>query len=179
MQSLPQLNTDAPARREAASNWGDFKNQRDGDKAVAGARYGLALKSAQAAPTAMADGMVEANRALGVNPATVSPPAAAAGAVTATTAPKPAQTADEGKLRLAQYSNQGRLVAGKNFFQNTSNQWVDSAAQQLQNAKKQRIQFNSTEYFAFAAKERRALPWLALGANVQFVLDETLYEIYE
>ena len=51
--------------------------------------------------------------------------------------------------------------------------------QKAQNAKRQRIQFNSKEYFAFAAKERRALPRLALGQNVQFVLDETLYEIYD
>jgi hypothetical protein len=54
---------------------------------------------------------------------------------------------------------------------------VDADAQKLQNAKRQRIQFNSSEYFAFAAKERRALPYLALGEEVQFVLDGTLYEI--
>ena len=41
------------------------------------------------------------------------------------------------------------------------------------------IQFNSAEYFTFAAKHPKALPWLALGQNVQFVLDDTLYEIYE
>ena len=56
---------------------------------------------------------------------------------------------------------------------------MDEAAQKLKNAKRQRIQFNSKEYFAFAAKDRRALPWLALGQNVQFVLDDTLYEIYD
>jgi hypothetical protein len=56
---------------------------------------------------------------------------------------------------------------------------VDAAVQKAQNAKRQRIQFNSTEYFAFAAKESRALPYLALGQNVQFVLDDTIYEIYD
>ena len=56
---------------------------------------------------------------------------------------------------------------------------MDESAQKQQNAKRQRIQFNSKEYFEFAAKDRRALPWLALGNNVQFVLDDTLYEIYD
>ncbi|MGC3956925.1 MAG: hypothetical protein QM813_02830 [Verrucomicrobiota bacterium] len=67
----------------------------------------------------------------------------------------------------------------RNFYQNTRNEWVDENVQKAQNLKRQRIQFNSKEYFTFAAKERRALPWLALGQNVQFVLDETLYEIYD
>lgn len=56
---------------------------------------------------------------------------------------------------------------------------MDEAVQKLKNAKRQRIEFNSKEYFAFAAKESRALPWLALGQNVQFVLDDMLYEIYD
>ena len=83
------------------------------------------------------------------------------------------------KVRLAQHSQLGQFVAGRNFYQNARNEWVDETAQKLQNAKRQRIQFNSKEYFAFAVKERRALPWLALGQNVQFVLDDTLYEIYD
>ena len=105
---------------------------------------------------------MEANRALGVT------------AVPATAAPSA-----DAKIRLVQYSQQGQLVAGKNFFQNANNQWVDTAVQKFQNAKKQRIQFNSAEYFDFAAKNPRALPWLALGQNVQFMMDDTLYEIYE
>jgi hypothetical protein len=86
---------------------------------------------------------------------------------------------EQSKLRLAQSSQQGQFVAGRNFYQNNRNEWVDENVQKTKNAKRQRIQFNSKEYFAFAAKERRALPWLALGQNVQFVLDETLYEIYD
>ena len=42
-----------------------------------------------------------------------------------------------------------------------------------------RIQFGSTEYFDLIAKQHKALPWLALGQNVQFVLDGTVYDIYE
>jgi hypothetical protein len=69
-------------------------------------------------------------------------------------------------------------VAGRNAFQN-GDQWVDSLAQKSPKAKHVRIQFNSDEYFALAAKEPKALPWLALGSNVQFVLNGTVYEIYE
>jgi len=170
MQSLPQLNTDTVARREAAANWDFFKRDKDGDKAVAGARYGYELKNAAAPAAAAASGAVEANRALGLQPAFVG----RAGSATVTATPS-----EDSKTRLVQYSQQGQFIAGKNFYQNASNQWVDESAQKLQNAKRQRIQFNSKEYFEFAAKERRALPWLALGQNVQFVLDDTLYEIYD
>jgi hypothetical protein len=112
---------------------------------------------------------MEANRALGFSGG------GGAGGIVA----MPPMSADDSKSRLANYSQNGQLIAGKNFFQNTSNQWVDSLTQKFQSAKRQRIQFNSTEYFAFAAKNSKALPWLALGQNVQFVLDDTLYDIYE
>jgi hypothetical protein len=85
---------------------------------------------------------------------------------------------DDSKVRLAQYSQQGQFINGKNFYQNGS-QWVDGEVQKLQNAKKVRVQFNSAEYFHLAATNSQALPWLALGQNVQFVLNDTLYEIYE
>lgn len=163
MQSLGRLGEDQMARREAAENYRYFRSDQSGDKALAGARSGYALKSAQAPAAAASDSFSEANRALGV---TTLP--------SSTAAPSP-----DSKVRLAQYSQNGQFIAGKNFFQNTSNQWVDAAAQKFQNAKLQRIQFNSTEYFAFAAKNSKALPWLALGQNVQFELDGTLYEIYE
>ena len=164
MQSLPQLNTDKLARSEAAANWGYFRDDVQGEKALAGARYGLALKNADVSSVAAISGATEANRALGLSGGGMAAPTAAPG---------------DSKARLASYSQQGQLVSGKNFFQNTSNQWVDSLAQKFQNANRQRIQFNSSEYFTFATKHPKALPWLALGQNVQFVLDDTLYEIYE
>jgi len=163
MQTLPQLREDQLARRAAADNWAYFNRDRAGEKAVAGARYGNELKMATAPSVAASTGALEANRALGVTtlPSSVAAPSA------------------DSKVRLAQYSQQGQFIAGKNFFQNANNQWVDAVAQKFQDAKKQRIQFNSTEYFAFAAKNSKALPWLALGQNVQFEMDGTLYEIYE
>lgn len=172
MQSLPQLREDRLARREAAQNWDSFKDERGGEKGLAGARYGIALKSANAPAAASAEGMVEASRALG-GEAFVQR-YGIPGRATVLSATPPA----DAKERLAQFSQQGLFVAGKNFYQNDT-QWVDAAAQKLQNAKKQRLQFNSSEYFAFAAKNPRALPWLSLGQNVQFVLGDTLIEVYE
>lgn len=169
LQSLPRIQSDGAVRREAAANWDAFKAQKDGEKAVAGARYGDALKYAATPEAALSASGAEADRALGLGSA-FRERYGLGSSVAA-----PATASNE---RLAQYAQQGRFIAGKNFFQNNT-QWVDEAAQKFQNAKRQRIQFNSPEYFAFAAKERRALPWLALGQNVQFVLDDTLYEIYE
>jgi Ca-activated chloride channel family protein len=174
MQSLPKIYSDSAVRQEAAQNWSDFNSAKDGEKAVAGARYGLALKSANAPTPAASAGSIEANRALGGEVFARRYSVAGNGSVASQTI-APAQ---DSKERLAQYSQQGQFRGGKNFYQNAA-QWVDTDAQRLQNAKRQRIQFNSSEYFAFAAKESRALPYLALGQNVQFVLDDIVYEIYD
>lgn len=154
---------DHSARREAAKAWDDFKTQREGSEAVAGARYGLALKSADAAAPAAVAGALESKRALGLyaSPGNSSAP-----------------PASPEKARLLQYSQPPTFVAGKTFFQN-DRQWIDSAVQKYPNAKRVRIQFASSEYFDLIAKNPKALPWLALGQNVQFVLDNTIYEIYE
>jgi hypothetical protein len=79
---------------------------------------------------------------------------------------------------MEQYTQQQRYVNGRNFFQN-GNQWVDSTVQDNQSAKHVRIQFNSAEYFDLISKQPQSLPWLALGNNVQFVLNGAVYEIYE
>jgi hypothetical protein len=89
-----------------------------------------------------------------------------------------ASPANRSKERLVQYSQQAQFVAGKSFFQNDQ-QWIDSAVQKHPEAKRVRIQFGSAEYFDLAAQHPNALPWLALGQNVQFVLDHTVYDIYE
>jgi Ca-activated chloride channel family protein len=160
LQSLPQFNADHAVRLVAAENWGAFKEERAGEKALAGARYGNQLKMADAPAVAAQSSSIEAYRALGLP-----------GEVTA--APS-----DDSKVRLAQYTQQTKFVNGRNFFQN-GKQWVDAAVQKLQNANRIRVQFNSPEYFALIKNEAKALPWLALGQNVQFVLGNTIYEVYE
>ncbi|MFP6902715.1 MAG: hypothetical protein VCB81_03550, partial [Verrucomicrobiia bacterium] len=73
-----------------------------------------------------------------------------------------------------------RYVAGKNFTQN-ERYWVDSAVQTAEaaKAKRNRVAFNSDAYFALLTKEPKAAQWLALGRNVQFVLNGTIHEIFE
>ncbi len=165
MQTLPELNKDKSATEFARQHWYAFKSESSGERALAGARYGSALKMADGS-FAISAATADANRAVGVTGAV--PPASVA-------APAP-----ESNVRLAQYSNegQGRFVGGRNFFQN-GNQWVDALVQKQANAKRVSIQFNSEEYFALAAREPLMLPWLALGQNVQFVWKGTVYEIHE
>jgi hypothetical protein len=168
MQSLPQLNIDSAAHDVAKQNWKAFKDTRGGEQALAGARYGSELRLAASAAVADATGAVEASRALGL-------PAAPAGVFRS---PESAPSADS-RERVVQYTQQTKYVNGRNFFQNQQQQWIDPGVQNLSGAKRLRLQFNSAEYFALAAREARALPWLSLGRNVQFVLDGAVYEIYE
>ena len=163
-RSLQGFDADRPAREEAAKAWSDFKDVSDGEKAIGGARSGSFYRMADAVGPAKAKGALESRRALGL-PATSGPTPSAS-------------PANQSRERLVQYSQQAQFVAGKSFFQNGP-QWTDSAVQKQPSAKRVRIQFGSEEYFDLVAKQPKALPWLALGQNVQFVLDNTVYDIYE
>jgi Ca-activated chloride channel family protein len=164
MRSLQEFERDRGAREQAADTWRRFKTERSGEGAVAGARYGMSLRSADAPPAAAAGGAFESQRALGLSPTTM-----AAG---------PAQPADASRARLLQYSQQTRFVAGKNFFQN-GDEWIDAAVQKAPDAKRVRVQFGSPDYFDLLSRHPNAAPWLALGRNVQFVLNDAVYEIHE
>ena len=124
----------------------------------------MAFKAADAPASAAASGALQSRRALGLASGSGGAPAAT--------------PADKSKERLVEYSQQTQFVAGKTFFQNDQ-QWLDSAIQKQPSAKRVRIQFGSAEYFDLVAKQPKALPWLALGQNVQFLLENTVYEIYE
>ena len=164
LHSLQGFDSDVGARREAAQARERYSMNRVGDQAVADARQGQLLKAANAAAPALAGGALEARQSLGLS----------AGPGNA----RPASSADRSKERLMEYSQQTQFVAGKSFFQNDK-QWIDSAIQQYPNAKCVRLQFGSAEYFDLIAKNPKTLPWLALGQNVQFVLDNTVFDIYE
>jgi len=82
----------------------------------------------------------------------------------------------EGNVRniAAQIKNiQGRAVYNVGKF------WVDSQVQQQKNQQAKRIQFASTEYFDLINKEPLSAQFLALGKNIRFVMNNTIYEIYE
>jgi hypothetical protein len=163
-RSLQSFDGDGGARREAEQAWSNFKKESSGGGAVASARYGMAFKSANAAAPAAVNGAIEARRSLGLSDL-------------ASSVAEPS-SADRSKDRLVQYAQQTQFVAGKSFFQNEK-QWIDSAVQKQSNAKRVRIQFGSADYFDLVARTPEALPWLALGQNVQFVLNNMIYDIYE
>jgi Ca-activated chloride channel family protein len=164
MRSLQGFDGDRDARTEAAQAWSDFKDVSAGAKAVAGARQGQLFKAADAPAPAAVSSALESRRALGL--------AGGSGGAAS------ASPANKSKERLVEYSQQGQFVAGKSFFQN-GQQWIDSAVQKQPDAKHVRIQFGSAEYFDLVAKQPKALPWLALGQNVQFILENTVYDISE
>jgi Ca-activated chloride channel homolog len=73
---------------------------------------------------------------------------------------------------------QARYVAGRAFFQN-GDLWVDSLAQALADEDIVRVDFNSDEYYELVERHPEARPWLALGRNVQFVMEGRIYDIRE
>ncbi|MEA2709028.1 MAG: Ca-activated chloride channel, partial [Phycisphaerales bacterium] len=73
------------------------------------------------------------------------------------------------------YGQQARVVNGKAFYQN-GNTWTDADAQK-QTTKRQRVRFNSDEYFQLARANAANAQWLSLGNEVDVVIGDTLYEI--
>ena len=82
------------------------------------------------------------------------------------------------KLDVA-FSTINRWLNGKTFAQNGA-QWNDTAIQSVKaDAKRNRVQFASKEYFDLITSKPESAQWLALGRNVQFTLGSELYEVFE
>jgi len=73
---------------------------------------------------------------------------------------------------------QTRNVQGRAVYQ-VGNNWVDSQVQAMRNANVQRVKFASAAYFDLLSKEPKAAPFLALGRNVSFAMNNQVYEVYE
>lgn len=169
---------DPTALADAGRNYSYFMNEKTGGRAVASSQSYNRLKLADAPSLAIQEGNVDAFKA--AEPERHSQMRALAGVASGSAAPESAIAAKPVILERAaqEYAQQSRFVAGKTFFQNAA-QWVDADAQKFENKKKVRVQFASAEYFDLQKKHPQAQVWLALGNNVQFVLEGTLYEIYE
>jgi Ca-activated chloride channel family protein len=154
-QSLPQMNSDKKALESAKDAYGKFQNEKDGAGGVANAQGQNQLK--YALQSSLSTSREASAQQLGGY-------AAAA----------PASKAEAG--RIAQYTQQTKFVNGRAFFQN-GNQWVDGKAQGL--TKRQKVQFNSPEYFDLIAKNPEAAQWLSLGKNMLLAINDTVYEITE
>ena len=68
VRSFQSFEGDSLVRQQAAQAWGQFKVEREGNRAIAGARSSLALKDASAAAPAAYSGALESRRALGLPP---------------------------------------------------------------------------------------------------------------
>ena len=171
-QTMPQLREDRAAYAVANQAFDSLAKDKSGAAAVSSARYGQAMRRAGNFAEASTMQRAEASRG---SWAMTAAPASVSGLGGGGVAAKPDTGAAD---RVTQYSQQQRFVAGRNFFQNGS-QWVDSEVQRNQAARRVRVQFNSKEYFDLLRKQPQSRSWLALGNNVQFVLEGTVYEIYD
>jgi Ca-activated chloride channel homolog len=169
-QTLPQLQEDAATKDATMKYSGELMRRRDGLGPVNQSRSELAFKSANTPADAISAGGAEAQRGFAAAAPQSSAPSGPAGGVVA------------GRSvvveRVAQYTQQTQFAGGRSFYQN-GNQWIDGSVQKLKNPKRVRIQFNSKEYFDLVAKKPETLRWLALGQNVQFALNDTIYEVVD
>ena len=177
-RSFQSLDKDSAAIRQGAELYDNFQHSISGGAAVANSQYGMNFRAAEVPAQALVD-----NLSLGTRQVAGSSVSAAAPApsmplqIYRNSAPD--KTKAEGNIlaQVNQSAQQTRFVNGKNFFLNNG-QWLDTDVQNASKAKRVRVQFNSNEYFELARTNRQALPWLAQGNNVQFVLGGQVYEIY-
>jgi Ca-activated chloride channel homolog len=96
--------------------------------------------------------------------------------------PAPASPpAEKSGYRAAQarnYAAQVQVVNGRAFYQNGST-WMDSTAQGKKSLRQVNVKFGSAEYFEVLKRNPGAAAWLALGSNVDVVVDGTLVSVRE
>jgi hypothetical protein len=141
--------SDAKRQLDSAKEEASQVAARSGEQAVANARAMGGMKNAENLPAAQATmpGLARAD------------------------------DSDAQGYRVARdYAQQVRNINGRAFYQN-ANRWTDSTAQQRQNLKQKRVRFNSDDYFALLRDHPTAAQWLALGNNIDIVIDDTIYSI--
>ncbi len=160
---------DARVQRELEGAYRQMGEAKSGDGAVAGSQSVNSLKSATtpAAPTTANESALR-----GLTGQSAADALATGGYKLDTDAGRAAQSVQQAQANA-------RYVKGRTFYQNGS-QWVDADVQkQSAQARRVRVTFNSEGYFELLAKHPEAAQWLALGRNVQVVLDGTIYDVVE
>ena len=166
-------------RRGVAQNLRSFQELEQDQGAVDAARSRLdSVRSESASESSRAGASaVENSQALqGLESVTNLPQAAPSAGLAKQSSGGANQGA--GGYRASQtrnYAQQVRVVGGRAFYQNGS-VWTDSAAQKPGLPQKQ-VAFGSAEYFALASRSPQAAQWLALGNQVDVVIDGYLYNI--
>jgi Ca-activated chloride channel family protein len=74
------------------------------------------------------------------------------------------------------YAQAVKVIGGRSFFQN-GKVWTDASAQQRRGLKRRQVRFASEEYFTLLRENREIAAWLALGSELDVVVDGTLFEI--
>jgi Ca-activated chloride channel homolog len=154
-----------------------YRMQMDkaGGAAVAGSRSLNSLKQANTPGEAIASGNYDVYRGESVASFSASP---ASPAGRARGGASNAVVVSALKAEAQQMQDQGRYAGGKTFFQHGA-RWVDADVQRQNNAKRARVQFASPEYFDLVKNQPQSKSWLALGANVEFTIGDTVYEVTE
>ncbi len=83
-----------------------------------------------------------------------------------------------GKGEVITLSQKMKNIQGRAVYFN-GNIWIDSAIHMKKFSLKKRIKFGGEEYFSLLKKHPSSAQFLALGNSIQFILNNTLYEIYE
>jgi Ca-activated chloride channel family protein len=194
MQTLREMKGDAPASERAAGRYTSAREEamdyrkRAGEKAVANAKDVDALKQswnlegAQPAELQKAQSQASAPAKSSAGGVAGNTPGAAGGqAQGGPVAAAPTTPAsDYGYRNNQNYAQQARVVNGRAFYQN-GNTWSDGTVQEAyaknRTLRQQQIKFNSDDYFSLLKKHPEAAQWLALGEEVDLVLDDTLYQV--
>ncbi len=188
-RSLQMLDKDAEAQTFYRKSWGDLSGKKDGYDGALNGRGNGSLKNAQTVAPALEKAKQE--NFGGVIAGNTAVSESSAGGMAAAKAPGGAGSgklgsglllhgkAGEVARRLDDAEQQTRWVNGKAFAQNGAN-WTDTAVQSVKSdAKRNRVQFASKDYFDLLTSKPESAQWLALGRNVQFALGSELYEVFE
>ena len=160
LRSFREMEQDRPAAGAARDQLNSVRaeaqapERRSGAEAVANALSVLGLKrSVNETQLQQAEGLAKSGAAAG-----------------------PAQGYRDWQTR--NYAQGVKVVAGRSFFQNGL-VWIDAAAQARPGLKRQQVRFASGEYFELLGRNREVAGFLALGNNIDVVVDDTLYQIRE
>ncbi len=185
-RSFQMLDQNAEAQSFYRKSWGDLSGKKDGYDGALNGRGNLSLKSADAPAVALEKarsenfgGVIAGNAAPGDVSAVGAGAAGGPGGYVGKSAARLRGTAGEVQSKLGNIEQETRWVNGKAFTQNGAD-WSDTDVQSVKaDAKRNRVQFASKEYFDLLTSKPEAAQWLALGRNVRFTIGTELYEVYE
>jgi Ca-activated chloride channel family protein len=137
-------------------------------------RREAASESSRAGASAVENSMAMQDMKSSLNLLQPSPPASLA-----KSAPEsPAKKAGYRAAQERNYSQQCQVVNGRAFYQN-GNVWTDSTAQARKALRQRTVKFGGSDYFDLLKRNPGVARWLALGSNVDVVVDDTLVSIRE